>query len=128
MRIDQSPADAAIPGGYTQLYVANGFPGAKGNDGWLFFHRERGSTGWRQIQNFSWVIISAMNPLNIPELLRRYGLRPDKSLGQNFLIDESALEKVADAAGLQAGAHSNKVSTAANRVSLRIVDFMGFDA
>jgi 16S rRNA (adenine1518-N6/adenine1519-N6)-dimethyltransferase len=30
--------------------------------------------------------------LDIPGLLRRYGLRPDKSLGQNFLLDDSALE------------------------------------
>lgn len=44
-----------------------------------------------------------MDPLNVPELLRRYGLRPDKSLGQNFLIDETALERVAAAAGFQAG-------------------------
>lgn len=43
-----------------------------------------------------------MDALNVPELLRRYGLRPDKSLGQNFLVDETALERVAAAAGLQA--------------------------
>jgi 16S rRNA (adenine1518-N6/adenine1519-N6)-dimethyltransferase len=37
----------------------------------------------------------------LPELLRRYGLRPDKGLGQNFLIDEAALQRVVDAAELQ---------------------------
>ncbi len=42
-----------------------------------------------------------MDPLNIPELLRRYGLRPDKGLGQNFLIDEGALQRVAAAADIQ---------------------------
>jgi 16S rRNA (adenine1518-N6/adenine1519-N6)-dimethyltransferase len=36
--------------------------------------------------------------LNIPALLRQYQLRPRKSLGQNFLIDNHALEKVVDAA------------------------------
>lgn len=36
-----------------------------------------------------------------PDLLRRYGLRPDKGLGQNFLIDEVALQRVVDAAELQ---------------------------
>jgi 16S rRNA (adenine1518-N6/adenine1519-N6)-dimethyltransferase len=36
-----------------------------------------------------------------PDLLRRYGLRPDKGLGQNFLIDEAALQRVVDAAELQ---------------------------
>ncbi len=39
--------------------------------------------------------------LNAPDLLRRYGLRPDKSLGQNFLIDESALRRVVAAAGIE---------------------------
>jgi 16S rRNA (adenine1518-N6/adenine1519-N6)-dimethyltransferase len=33
-------------------------------------------------------------PLNVPALLRQYALRPDKSLGQNFLVDESALHKI----------------------------------
>lgn len=42
-----------------------------------------------------------MDPLNLPELLRRYGLRPDKGLGQNFLADESALQRVVAAAEIQ---------------------------
>ena len=29
--------------------------------------------------------------LDIPELLRKHGLRPDKRLGQNFLMDAAAL-------------------------------------
>jgi 16S rRNA (adenine1518-N6/adenine1519-N6)-dimethyltransferase len=36
--------------------------------------------------------------LNIPELLHRYGLRPEKRLGQNFLIDSAALKDVVEAA------------------------------
>jgi|SRR5665648_69647 len=36
--------------------------------------------------------------LNVPALLRQHQLRPRKSLGQNFLIDNQALEKVVDAA------------------------------
>ena len=43
----------------------------------------------------------SLPPLDVPGLLRRYGLRPDKSLGQNFLIDTAALEKVIAAAGVQ---------------------------
>lgn len=42
------------------------------------------------------------SPLNVPELLRRYGLRPDKSLGQNFLVDEVALERLVQAATIRA--------------------------
>jgi 16S rRNA (adenine1518-N6/adenine1519-N6)-dimethyltransferase len=40
--------------------------------------------------------------LDIPELLRTYGLRPDKKLGQNFLIDRSALAQVLEAAEIEA--------------------------
>lgn len=36
-------------------------------------------------------------PLDVPGLLRKYGLRPHKSLGQNFLLDAAALRKVVDA-------------------------------
>jgi 16S rRNA (adenine1518-N6/adenine1519-N6)-dimethyltransferase len=41
-----------------------------------------------------------MLPLNVPSLLRRFHLRPKKRLGQSFLVDEAALEKVAAAADL----------------------------
>lgn len=43
-------------------------------------------------------------PLNlnlIPSLLRQHGVRPDKRLGQNFLIDPKALEKVVQAAEIE---------------------------
>ncbi len=39
-------------------------------------------------------------PVNIPELLRQFGVRPRKSLGQNFLVDEQVLARIADAAEL----------------------------
>jgi 16S rRNA (adenine1518-N6/adenine1519-N6)-dimethyltransferase len=42
----------------------------------------------------------SLPPLNIPALLRRYDLRPSKGLGQNFLQDNKALQKIASAAGL----------------------------
>jgi 16S rRNA (adenine1518-N6/adenine1519-N6)-dimethyltransferase len=41
-----------------------------------------------------------MQPLHVPALLRRFNLRPKKRLGQNFLVDESALARVAAAADL----------------------------
>ena len=37
-----------------------------------------------------------LEPLHIPELLRRNNLTPQKSLGQNFLVDHNALIKVVD--------------------------------
>jgi 16S rRNA (adenine1518-N6/adenine1519-N6)-dimethyltransferase len=36
-------------------------------------------------------------------LLRKYGLRPNKSLGQSFLVDETVLRKVVEAAKIQPG-------------------------
>jgi 16S rRNA (adenine1518-N6/adenine1519-N6)-dimethyltransferase len=40
-------------------------------------------------------------PLNASALLKRYGLRADKKLGQNFLQDPFALEDIATAAEIQ---------------------------
>jgi 16S rRNA (adenine1518-N6/adenine1519-N6)-dimethyltransferase len=38
--------------------------------------------------------IPALPPMNAARLLRDYGLRPNKSLGQNFLQDDAALRKI----------------------------------
>jgi 16S rRNA (adenine1518-N6/adenine1519-N6)-dimethyltransferase len=38
--------------------------------------------------------------LDVPRLLRQYNLHPNKSLGQNFLLEAAALQKVVDAARL----------------------------
>ncbi len=45
-----------------------------------------------------------MNPpsLNVPALLRAHGLSPKKSLGQNFLVDPAALERIVQAAEIDA--------------------------
>jgi len=40
-------------------------------------------------------------PINIPFLLKKYGIRPHKGLGQNFLQDPIALEKIVSAAEIQ---------------------------
>ncbi len=39
---------------------------------------------------------------SVPTLLRQYGLRPDRRLGQNFLVSEGALRRVVAAADLSA--------------------------
>jgi 16S rRNA (adenine1518-N6/adenine1519-N6)-dimethyltransferase len=38
--------------------------------------------------------------LDVPGLLRQHGLHPNKSLGQNFLLDENALQQVVSAANV----------------------------
>ena len=45
---------------------------------------------------------AALPPLDIPALLRKYGLRPDKGLGQNFLMDDASLRKIVEAAAISA--------------------------
>jgi 16S rRNA (adenine1518-N6/adenine1519-N6)-dimethyltransferase len=45
---------------------------------------------------------STIPPLDATAVLKRFGLRADKSLGQNFLQDASALESIALAAEIQA--------------------------
>lgn len=35
-----------------------------------------------------------LEPLAVPSLLSDYGLKPQKGLGQNFLVDEACLEKI----------------------------------
>ena len=43
----------------------------------------------------------SLPPLNIPALLRQYDLHPSKGLGQNFLQDETALQKIVSAAEIE---------------------------
>ncbi len=44
-----------------------------------------------------------LEPLDVPELLRRYNLRPSKRLGQNFLVDVAALKRIVQAAAVEPG-------------------------
>jgi len=39
-------------------------------------------------------------PLNVPALLRKFGLRPDKRLGQNYLVDDRSLQKISHIADI----------------------------
>jgi 16S rRNA (adenine1518-N6/adenine1519-N6)-dimethyltransferase len=41
--------------------------------------------------------IPSLPPINVARLLRDQGIRPDKSLGQNFLQDDAALRKIVSA-------------------------------
>jgi 16S rRNA (adenine1518-N6/adenine1519-N6)-dimethyltransferase len=44
----------------------------------------------------------SLPPLNIPQLLKQFGLRPRVGLGQNFLLDNLALQAIVHAASLRA--------------------------
>ena len=39
-------------------------------------------------------------PLNVPSILKSYGIRPDKSLGQNFLVKNLWLERIVEIADI----------------------------
>jgi 16S rRNA (adenine1518-N6/adenine1519-N6)-dimethyltransferase len=38
------------------------------------------------------------SPVNVPDLLNKYGIKPEKRLGQNFLIDSVYLDRIVEAA------------------------------
>lgn len=42
--------------------------------------------------------MQAIKTINVPELLRHHGQRPDKRMGQNFLVDEGHLARIVEAA------------------------------
>jgi 16S rRNA (adenine1518-N6/adenine1519-N6)-dimethyltransferase len=42
-----------------------------------------------------------LTPISIPTILKEYGLAPKKSMGQNFLIDDTAIERIIEGAGVQ---------------------------
>jgi 16S rRNA (adenine1518-N6/adenine1519-N6)-dimethyltransferase len=42
-----------------------------------------------------------LEPLPVPSMLKDYGLKPQKGLGQNFLVDDIYLEKIVHAGGVQ---------------------------
>jgi len=43
----------------------------------------------------------SLPPINIPSLLRQYSLHPRKGLGQNFMQDERALQRIVSSAGME---------------------------
>ena len=47
----------------------------------------------------------SLPPLNIPGLLKQYGLRPRKGLGQNFLQDDAALRDIVRSAAIAPADH-----------------------
>jgi 16S rRNA (adenine1518-N6/adenine1519-N6)-dimethyltransferase len=59
--------------------------------------------GWNPDLVLNYLSMSKTSPLDIHRLLRKYGLRPDHSLGQNFLVDQTGLDKVISAAQIAPG-------------------------
>lgn len=65
-----------------------------------------------------------MDPITSPAvlqaLLKKHGLRPLKSLGQNFLMDSNILEAIADAAQLDEQTNCLEIGAGAGALTLRL--------
>ncbi len=60
-----------------------------------------------------------MDPaVNLPALLRQFGLRPDRRLGQNFLVSPAALQKVINAADLTPDAQVLEIGPGAGSLTM----------
>jgi len=58
-------------------------------------------------------------------LLRRYGLRPKKGLGQNFMVDPAAIERVAQAAELTAQDLVLEIGPGLGTLTRRLLELVG---
>ena len=62
-----------------------------------------------------------MDPaVNLPALLRHFGLRPDRRLGQNFLISPAALNRVVEAADLAPDDDVLEIGPGAGALTVRL--------
>ena len=65
---------------------------------------------------------SAMTPTRVQHLLRRHGLAPRKSDGQNFLVDPNTVDRLLDAADLHPDDHVLEVGPGLGSMTLRLQD------
>lgn len=61
-------------------------------------------------------------PGDAENILRRYNLRPSKGLGQNFLVDESVLARIVDAAALEPDDQVLEVGPGLGVLTKRLLD------
>lgn len=64
-------------------------------------------------------------PLNVPALLRAHGLSPKKSLGQNFLVEPLALERIIQAAQIPPEASVLEVGPGLGSLTRRLAQAAG---
>jgi len=58
--------------------------------------------------------------VNLPALLRQFGLRPDRRLGQNFLVSPAALQRVVEAADLAPEEQVLEIGPGAGALTVRL--------
>jgi len=59
------------------------------------------------------------------QLLHRFGLRPNKRLGQNFMVDRRAVERIAAAAELQPDDHVLEIGPGVGTLTGRLLELAG---
>jgi 16S rRNA (adenine1518-N6/adenine1519-N6)-dimethyltransferase len=59
-------------------------------------------------------------PLHLPSLLRAHGLKPNKGLGQNFLLDESMLQAIVRSADIPSGVTVLEVGAGVGSLTRRL--------
>jgi 16S rRNA (adenine1518-N6/adenine1519-N6)-dimethyltransferase len=64
-------------------------------------------------------------PPSVRQLLRRYGFRPRKKLGQNFLVEEDILDRIADVADLTTGDQVLEVGPGLGTLTMRLAQRAG---
>jgi len=66
-----------------------------------------------------------MNPIDIHNLLRQHNIHPKKRLGQNFLVDEATLARVAAAAGLEPGDSVLEIGAGLGNLTRHLAEIAG---
>ncbi|MCL5108266.1 MAG: 16S rRNA (adenine(1518)-N(6)/adenine(1519)-N(6))-dimethyltransferase RsmA [Chloroflexi bacterium] len=64
-------------------------------------------------------------PPSVRQLLRRYGFKPRKKLGQNFLVEEDILDRIADVADLVPGDQVLEVGPGLGTLTMRLAQRAG---
>lgn len=63
--------------------------------------------------------------LNFSQLRKKYAITPKQSLGQNFLVDPAALERVLDAGNLSAGEHVLEIGAGLGSLTVLLAQTAG---
>lgn len=63
-----------------------------------------------------------LGPVQVRELAERLGVRPTKTLGQNFVIDAGTVRKIVRTAGVEAGEHVVEIGPGLGSLTLGILE------
>jgi 16S rRNA (adenine1518-N6/adenine1519-N6)-dimethyltransferase len=63
-----------------------------------------------------------LSPRDVSDLLERYGLRPSRALGQNFVVDPNTVRRIARLAGVGAGDRVVEIGAGLGSLTLALLD------